>query len=113
MKVKDASQRIERDVIPLAREVSRALEKSNDNNGGREELFDQELGVNGRNYGYNSADMMESLIGNSEDMLRESMSLAMETEQIGNATLEQMARQREQLQGANLNIIRTREIAGQ
>ena len=74
MKVKDASQRIERDVIPLAREVSRALEKSNDNNGGREELFDQELGVNGRNYGYNSADMMESLIGNSEDMLRESMS---------------------------------------
>ena len=72
MKVKDASQRIERDVIPLAKEVSRALGNSHD--GGREELFDQELGVNGRDYGYNSGNMMESLIGNSEDMLRESLS---------------------------------------
>jgi len=37
----------------------------------------------------------------------------METEQIGNNTMEQMGRQREQLQGANANIIRTREIAEQ
>ena len=37
----------------------------------------------------------------------------METEQIGNSTLEQMGRQREQLQGANANIARTREIVQQ
>ena len=35
----------------------------------------------------------------------------METEQIGNSTLEQMSRQREQLQNANLNIDATIEIA--
>ena len=37
----------------------------------------------------------------------------METERIGNSTLEQMGRQREQLQGANANIIRTREVVVQ
>ena len=35
----------------------------------------------------------------------------METEQIGNSTLSQMGRQREQLTGANANIEATREIA--
>lgn len=39
--------------------------------------------------------------------------LTMETERIGNSTLEQMGRQREQLQGANTNITRTREIVEQ
>ena len=37
----------------------------------------------------------------------------METERIGNSTMEQMGRQREQLQGANANIMRTREIVEQ
>lgn len=37
----------------------------------------------------------------------------METEQIGNSTIGQMGRQREQLQGANVNIERTRQIAEQ
>ena len=37
----------------------------------------------------------------------------METERIGNSTLEQMGRQREQLQGANANILRTREVVVQ
>lgn len=37
----------------------------------------------------------------------------METEQIGTTTMEQMGRQREQLQGANANIVRTREIMEQ
>lgn len=40
-------------------------------------------------------------------------SLTMETERIGNSTLEQMGRQREQLQGANANIIRTKEAVMQ
>lgn len=39
--------------------------------------------------------------------------LAMETEQIGNATIDQMGRQREQLQGANTNIDATLAVARQ
>lgn len=106
MKIREASQKIERDVLPLSREVSRALNESN-----REELFYQASSSGGpgsSSGGYNPADM-ESLIGSSESMLRESLSLTMETERIGTSTLEQMGRQREQLQGANANIVRTRE----
>lgn len=111
MKIREASQKIERDILPLSKEIQRALNGGNET-GGREELFYQAPGVNGRDYGYNSGDM-EALIGSSEDMLRESLALTMETEQIGNSTLEQMGRQREQLQGANANIARTREIVEQ
>mmetsp|Transcript_2834 Transcript_2834/g.4522 ORF Transcript_2834/g.4522 Transcript_2834/m.4522 type:complete len:209 (+) Transcript_2834:45-671(+) len=109
MKIKEAQQRLERDVAPLAREVSRALQESG-GGGGREELFYQAPGRDG-NSGL-SRDM-ESLIGSSEDMLRESLALTMETEQIGNATIGQMTRQREQLEGANANALRTRQIAEQ
>jgi len=108
MKIREASQKIERDIAPLSREIARAL----GNEGGREELFYQAPAANGRDYGYNSGDM-ESLMGSSEDMLRESLSLTMESERIGNSTLEQMSRQREQLMGANANIARTREIVEQ
>mmetsp|Transcript_14299 Transcript_14299/g.29117 ORF Transcript_14299/g.29117 Transcript_14299/m.29117 type:complete len:136 (-) Transcript_14299:879-1286(-) len=75
MKIREASQKIERDIIPLSREVARALGNNSNNNtvGGREELFYQAPAVNGRDYGYNSGDM-ESLIGSSENMLRESLS---------------------------------------
>ncbi|MGK3740543.1 MAG: hypothetical protein ACI8RD_008476 [Bacillariaceae sp.] len=71
MKIKDASQKIERDIGPLSKEVTRAL--NNTTEGNREELFAQVPGMHGRDYGYNSSDM-ESLIGSSEDMLRESLS---------------------------------------
>ena len=78
MKIKDASQKIERDIGPLSKEVTRALNITGNGNenggeGGREELFAQVPGMHGRDYGYNSSDM-ESLIGSSEDMLRESLS---------------------------------------
>lgn len=115
MKIKEASQKILRDIGPLTKEVVRSLNNGGDcgstGTGGREELFAQAPGMHGRDYGYNSD--MESLIGSSEDMLRQSLSLAMETEQIGNTTLEQMGTQREQLQGTNATIMRTREIAEQ
>jgi len=110
MKIREASQKIERDILPLKKEVERAMNGGNE--GGREELFNHAPAVNGRDYGYNSGDM-ESLIGNSESMLRESLSLTMDSERIGNATLEQMGRQREQLQGANSNLARTRELVEQ
>jgi len=78
MKIKDASQKIERDIGPLSKEVTRALNINAEGNGNggegeREELFAQVPGMHGRDYGYNSSDM-ESLIGSSEDMLRESLS---------------------------------------
>jgi vesicle transport through interaction with t-SNAREs protein 1 len=108
MKIREASQRIERDITPLSTEVARALQDSS--NGGREELFYQAPEAHQRGDGTLDRDM-EALIGSSHDMLTESLSLAMETEQIGNSTIDQLSRQRQQLQGANLNIARTREIA--
>ena len=71
MKIREASQKIERDILPLQKEIQRALNGGND--GGREELFYQAPGADGRDYGYNSGDM-EALIGSSESMLRESLS---------------------------------------
>jgi hypothetical protein len=65
MKVKEAQQRVERDITPLAREVQRAI-----NDQGREELFYQAPDPNDAN-NPNSRDM-ESLIGTSDDLLRES-----------------------------------------
>ena len=65
MKIKEAQQRLERDITPLAKEVSRALQESSATSG-REELFAQ-AGNSGV-----SRDM-ESLIGSSEDLLRESL----------------------------------------
>ncbi|KAG7345193.1 hypothetical protein IV203_032745 [Nitzschia inconspicua] len=58
-------------------------------------------------------DNMESLIENSDELLRESLSLTVESEQIGNATIDQMTRQREQIEGANAIALRTRQIAEQ
>jgi hypothetical protein len=63
MKVREASQRVERDIAPLTKEVQRAL-----NDGNREELFYQ--APNGS--GSPTSRDMESLISNSEDLLRES-----------------------------------------
>ncbi|KAL3906457.1 MAG: hypothetical protein SGARI_004000 [Bacillariaceae sp.] len=114
LKIREAQQRLERDVAPLAKEVSRALQETagsgGDANGAREELFYQ---APGRTAAQNNIRDMESLIGNSNDLLQESLSLTMETEQIGNDTIGQMTRQREQIQGANSNARHVREIAEQ
>ena len=65
LKIKQAQQRLEREIAPLAKEVERALHET-----GREELFYQAPTVDGSG-GNNNGDM-ESLIGNSEALLRES-----------------------------------------
>ena len=80
MKIREATQRIERDVTPLSKEISRALQTSN--NGGREELFYNAPAAHQRGDGSLDRDM-EALIGSSHDMLQESLSLAIESEQIG------------------------------
>ena len=115
MKIKEASQRLERDIAPLAKEVQRALlggeqqqqqQQQQENTANREELFYQAPNPDG-----STNDDMEALISSSEDLLRQSMSLCVETEQIGNTTIHQMGQQREQLQNTRFNIDRTREIA--
>jgi hypothetical protein len=63
MKVREASQRVERDIAPLTKEVQRAL-----HNGNREELFYQAPDAAGSPTNRD----MESLISSSEDLLRES-----------------------------------------
>ena len=62
MKIREASQRLERDVTPLSKEVQRALNETN-----REELFYQ-----APNPGSPTSGDMESLISNSDALLRES-----------------------------------------
>ena len=82
MKIREAQQRMDRDIGPLAKEVQRALHES-----GREELFynapNNSTGVAGGNPNRD----MESLIHSSDGLLRESQALCMETEHIGNSTL--------------------------
>lgn len=101
MKIREASLRLERDIAPLSREIKRAIGKGN-----REELFYQ--APNG-----NENQDMESLIQGTEDMLRDSQALCLETEQIGDGLLNQMTYQREQLQTTRSNIDATREYASQ
>ena len=68
LKIKQAQQRLEREIAPLAKEVERALHET-----GREELFYQAPTVDGGGSGANGGGGdMESLIGNSEALLRES-----------------------------------------
>ena len=61
LRVREAQQRVERDITPLAKEVQRAIQDQ-----GREDLFYQAPNVASNNLD------MESLIRNSDDMLRES-----------------------------------------
>mmetsp|Transcript_22295 Transcript_22295/g.62180 ORF Transcript_22295/g.62180 Transcript_22295/m.62180 type:complete len:129 (-) Transcript_22295:1505-1891(-) len=70
MKVKEAQQRIDRDITPLAKEVARALQQMPPTNAqSREQLFaSHQSGMD-----QHSRDL-ESLITNSDDMLRESRS---------------------------------------
>jgi vesicle transport through interaction with t-SNAREs protein 1 len=96
----EASKRLERDIAPLSKEVQRALTVEN-----REDLFYQAPGNDNRD--------MESLIASSDDLLRESQALCLETEQVGNSTIQQMEHQREQLENTRSNIEATREIAEQ
>lgn len=97
MRVTEAKQLLERDIGPLDKEIKRAL-----NEMGREELFYQAPDI--EHGGAGASSDMDSLIQSSEDLLRESQSVLVDTEHIGNTTLHQMGRQREQLLNANSNL---------
>lgn len=97
MLVRDAKNLLERDIQPLSAEVEKQL-----NNLGREELFYQAPDIEAG--GSNGGGDLDSLIHSSDALLRESQSILAETEHIGNATLQQMGRQREQLENSNRNL---------
>lgn len=99
--VREARRKLDRDVVPLQRELSRHLDESR-----RQELMYQAPDIEA------SSDM-QALINSSDDLLRESQSILAETEHIGNTTLQQMGRQREQLQSANANIEAVKRVAAE
>lgn len=102
MRTKEAQQRIERDIGPLAKEVTRALSEAQ----GRDELFYQAPDIE-------QGTSMDALIQSSDDLLRESQSILMETEHIGTTTLQQMGRQREQLDNTNQHLQAVQAVAVQ
>jgi vesicle transport through interaction with t-SNAREs protein 1 len=102
MRTKEAQQRIERDIGPLAKEVHRALLETQ----GRDELFYQAPDIE-------QGSSMDSLLQSSDDLLRESQSILAETEHIGTTTLQQMGRQREQINNANTHLAAVQEVAVQ
>lgn len=118
-KAEESKNKIQREVAPLLQEVDNALRQKQ---GGRM------MGNNSSNFHPNSAENrnelfggyrapangnsngdLESLIQSSESMLRESQSLCMESEVIGNNTLMTMQVQRDQLNNASDHLKNTRE----
>jgi vesicle transport through interaction with t-SNAREs 1 len=101
-----AHQRLDRDLGPLATEVQRQLHDmmmTRDNNASND-LFYQPPHMRDQQD-------LESLIASSEDLLRESHSILADTEMIGTSTLQQMGRQREQLQNATTNLEAVQNVA--
>ena len=99
MLVREAKNLLERDIQPLSKEVEKQLHEM-----GRQELFYQAPDIEG-----GSGDL-DSLIQSSDALLRESQSILAETEQIGTATLQQMGRQREQLENSNRHLDAVRAV---
>ena len=93
LKVREAKNLLERDIQPLSKEIEKQLNEMS-----REELFYQAPDIESGNSD------LDSLIHSSDSLLRESQSILAETEQIGTATLQQMGRQREQLENSNRQL---------
>lgn len=99
-KVKQTDQMIEREIGPLRKEVTRALQEM-----GREELFGSSSASQQQQPLYSPPGSdMESLIQSSDSLLRESQSILADTEQVGTRTLLQMGQQREQLENTNRHL---------
>lgn len=92
MRLAETQQRLDRDIAPLQGEIQRQLNEMD-----RQSLFYEAPGAEAS---YDTA----ALIQSSDDLLLESQQILAETEYIGNNTLLQMGRQREQLESTNENI---------
>ena len=112
-RVTESKQRIQRDIGPLSKEVKRQLDGM-----ARQDLFNENAAgyeapqMGGGGGGGGQSDM-QGLLSNSEDMLRESLALCADSEEIGTSTLLQMGRQREQLETTAGHIDATRNAVEQ
>eukprot|EP00522_Entomoneis_paludosa_P014176 CAMPEP_0172456986 /NCGR_PEP_ID=MMETSP1065-20121228/19127_1 /TAXON_ID=265537 /ORGANISM="Amphiprora paludosa, Strain CCMP125" /LENGTH=217 /DNA_ID=CAMNT_0013210387 /DNA_START=13 /DNA_END=666 /DNA_ORIENTATION=- len=98
----EAQNLLTKDIAPLAKEINRQLSKSKPNtNAEREELFYQAPDIESSEHPRSD---MDSLIQNSDDLLQESRSILADTEEIGTRTLQQMGRQREQIENSNQHL---------
>lgn len=113
MRIRESQMLLERDVTPLRREVERALQKHTTTPATAAAASTYQAPTDPMSGGTDNGGMMESLIQNSEDLLRESQTVLAETEYIGNQTLLQMGEQREQLQNAQGNLVRIQHVAEQ
>lgn len=104
VRIQESKNLLQRDIGPLSKEVQRQLNEFQS-----EELIG----------GYQPPDIesaytdMDSLIQSSESLLRETHSIMYETEHIGNTTLLQMGRQREQLENTNSHLQAVKQVATQ
>ncbi|GKY92679.1 hypothetical protein MPSEU_000238000 [Mayamaea pseudoterrestris] len=114
LRVQESRNLLQRDIGPLSREVQRQLNECQ-----TQELMGGTTMSSSGGGGYQPPDLesnytdMDSLIRSSEDLLRESHSIMYETEHIGNTTLLQMGRQREQLENTNRHLQAVRQVAEQ
>lgn len=107
-RVTESKQRIQRDIGPLSKEVKRQLDGM-----ARQDLFNNNAaGYEAPQMGGGPSDM-QGLLSNSEDMLRDSLALCADSEEVGTSTLLQMGRQREQLETTAGHIDATRSAAEQ
>jgi vesicle transport through interaction with t-SNAREs protein 1 len=113
LRVQESKNLLQRDIGPLSREVQRQLNECQS-----QELMSGSTSPGGGG-GYQPPDLesaytdMDSLIRSSENLLRESHSIMYETEHIGNTTLLQMGRQREQLENTNRHLEAVKQVAEQ
>ena len=113
--VTEAQNFLVRDIAPLQKEIAKQMAKMNQQQAPnqqqqRDELFYQAPDIESP---HNNTTDMDSLIENSDSLLRESQSILAETEEIGTRTLQQMGRQREQMENANTNLGRLQQITVQ
>ena len=106
LRVQEARQLLERDIGPLSKEIQRTLQ-STQQQAQRDALLSSTRAASTyqapRPLSVEFGDM-DALIQSSDDLLRESQSILAETEQIGDSTIHQLHRQREQLSNAHRSL---------
>jgi len=102
-RTEEAKNILRRDLMPLREEISRSL-KGGARNADVEDPNREDLFYSPPNSTEFQSLATQSLIQNSEDLLRDSQAILAETEQIGMSSLTQMSTQREQMQIASDNM---------
>lgn len=105
-KINQSKRRVPEEIMPLLTEVDRTTQERQNGTFLQQEQQRAELFSGyraptlGGGQGSTDVDDMNMIIRNSEDLLRESQALCVETEETGAETLNLMGRQREQLHNA-------------